>query len=155
MGLLGIALVIVLIMLFINFPEEMTCIVLVLIILTILAIVSFFVYEKHRDALKKSVAVSVVYSLSSCNHSYPLLIGIRNNSSKTVKKVEWWIEVYIPGHSTNIAGVYNNYSCDKILKPGEVFTSCYELPGMRVRAKNLDFGSLRYVISSKYVDFVD
>ena len=156
MGLFGIVLIIILIVLFFIFPKQMLYIGLGVVGLIIaLWLVYIEAPERQKDALNKRVDVSVMHSLYSCNHDFPLLVTIINNSSKTITKVEWNISIYIPGHSTDISGFDHSYfSSDKILKPGVVLKSCYRLPP-KMKGNNQDLGSLRYVISSKYVYFKD
>jgi hypothetical protein len=102
--------------------------------------------------MNKSISVNISYNISKCNHEYPLLVTIKNNSPKTLTKVEWHLNIYMPGYSTDIAGWQNEYSSDKILKPGEMRSSCYKLP-LNFSAKNQDPSSLKYEVSNKYFYF--
>jgi hypothetical protein len=155
MGLLGIVFIIVLIILFFLFPKQMLSIGLVLIVLIIILWWIFIeMPQKRRDALNKKVIVSVAYDPNICSLKTPLLVNIRNNSSKTITKVWWNVDIFVAGYSTNISGFDNSYSSDKILKPGEGWTSCYQLPSS-LKVGNQPLNSLRYTISNQWVNSED
>ena len=148
-----IVLIIIFIILYVKYPRSVAVIILSIIIL---CIVLWWIYidipNKDRLAMNKSITISISYNSNSCNIDNPLLVTIQNNSFKIVKKVNWTLNIYVPGHSTNVSGYDNKYSTDKILKPGEAWTSCYKLPST-LNVKDYDYRSLQYEISGKYVNF--
>jgi len=109
--------------------------------------------EQERKAIENAVSVELSFNTSVCSEKYPLFVKITNNSRKTIDKVTWYLNIYVPGYSTDLSGYNDNYSCDKILKPGEVYTLCYMLPS------SLDNGhppsSLKYEVSWKRVSIRD
>jgi len=54
---------------------------------------------------------------------HPVAVQVINNSSKTIEKVFFVLSAKQPGYSDNVA--WAESSNDKILKPGEAWTSCY------------------------------
>jgi hypothetical protein len=149
--LFGIIFLIIFIILLVKFPK---LILLISFSFIVLCVVLWFIFVKipddNRKAMNNSIAVSVSYNLSFCNSAYPLFATIKNNSSKTITRVYWDLNIYIPGYSTDISGYDNHYSSDKILKPGEGWKSCYKLPST-LKATDHGFDSLEYKVSGKYV----
>jgi hypothetical protein len=127
-------------------------------VLGLLIIILWWIFievpQRNREAVNKKIIVSVAYNPHTCSINTPLLVNVKYNSSKTITKVWWEVDIFIPGHSTNIAGFDNRYSTDKILMPGEAWTSCYQLP-TSLKVGNQDLASFQYVISHKWVDFED
>lgn len=143
------------IIIIIKFPKQTIIISISLILLCILLWYQYItIPERNRKAINDSVSVTISYSVALCNHGYPLSVTVKNNSHKTITKVSWDVNIYISGYSTDISGWPNNYSSDKILRPGESWSSCYKLPS-NLNAKNHDPSSLKYEISNKYVHFQD
>jgi len=153
--LIILVIIIGLLVLFIKFFKQMLIICGVLIIVCgTLWYLYITIPEQKRKAVVDSVSVTVAFSISSCSVDHPLIVAIKNNSTKTVTKVSWELKVYKPEYSTDIAGYDNHYFSDKILKPREVHALCYKLPST-LEAKNLDSSLLEYEIPYKYVDFKD
>lgn len=149
--LIGIILIITTILFLFRFPKQ-TIMLLGLLILGCFLLWYFAISipDQNRKALQRNVQVTVKYNLTECGANYPLLIHINNNSNKTISKIEWHLNVYIEGHSTDISG-YSNYSCDKILKPGENWESCYSLPST-IDIKQYNVETLQYEIGWKTID---
>jgi hypothetical protein len=159
MGAFGIILFIVMIILLFKFPKQTLFISVGLILLCIILWWALITIPDNRqknimEGINKNVNITVSYSLSDCNPGFPLLVTIKNNSNKTITKVSWEVNIYIPGFSKDISGYDNRYDSDKILRPGEIWLSCYKLPS-KIDAKNHDLSSLQYEISHKDVQFRD
>lgn len=151
----GIICLIIFIIILINFPKQTLIVFFSLILLIVFLWYKYItVPDQYRKSITDKVSVTVLYNVATCNYYSPLFITIINNSNKTITKVSWDVNTYVPGYSTDISGWPNNYSSDKILKPGESWSSCYTLPS-NLNNKNHDPGSLKYGISNKYVQFQD
>lgn len=75
------------------------------------------------------VVVTVEYNEEQCSNKYPLYIKIINNSWKVVERVEWKIKAQREGHSDDmtegaIGNLWSKPYSDKILKPGETWSTC-------------------------------
>jgi hypothetical protein len=108
--------------------------------------------DNDRKRLNEHVVVTVSYNESTCSKEYPLAIFIQNGSNKTISKVWWDINVYRSGYSTDISGYSNDYSSDKILKPGESWSACYIVP-TTLDKENNDLSKFEYKISDKHASF--
>ena len=74
--------------------------------------------------------------LNKCHSSkYPLFVSIKNTSNSKIYGVDFTINAYRQGKSTNLAQ-YNHYTSDDILETEEHIGICYEAPKMS-QSKNL------------------
>ena len=84
--------------------------------------------QVERERLNRGVKLEVAYIAYSKNTDYPLRVSIYNSTNRTLTKVEWRLDVFRPGYSTDLSGFDDDYSSDRILKPGESWVAYYKLP---------------------------
>lgn len=145
-----VALVVFLVFLFKAPKQTMGCLVVIIGIVAVAWYVLIKMPEQDRKRLNEQVVVTVVYDEEKCSKDYPLVVYIHNRSNQIVTKVGWDLHAYRPGFSSNLSEYPNNYSSDKILKPGESWFSCYRLPEKLVK-QSLDLSKLKYTIEYKSV----
>jgi hypothetical protein len=87
--------------------------------------------QAQEESIEKdTVKYKLLYMPKSCPPKFPMLFFVKNNHvSKTIKKMEFYAEVYEPGRSQNL----NRYSLiprtfDAIVPPGKSAHLCYALP---------------------------
>ena len=139
----------------IHFPRQiLTGIGIIIAVIALLYYACFYLPDQNRKILQEKVVVTVLWDTTKCGVEYPLFISVNNNSNKIMSKVTWAVEAYKPGYSTNLAGYNNDYCCDKILKPGEIWTLCYRVPSS-LKAEAKPISTLEYRIAYKNVYFQD
>jgi len=63
---------------------------------------------------------------------FPAANSSRKYVANTVNKVEWQVEAYVPGFSSNLAEYqYPAYQTEKILKRNEGIVFCYAAPKLK------------------------
>lgn len=106
-------------------------IVKIMIILLLLAALggALVIYNKNQARkAQANVGVTVTYSKTLCNNSaYPLLVTINNKTTKTINHVDFYLGVYFPGNSNNLAHS-DKYVSYKIIGPHQTAQTCYQLP---------------------------
>ncbi len=148
--IIGLLVLVVFVIFLFKAPKQtIGCLVVIIIIIAIAWYALVTKPQQDRKRLEEQVVVTVVYDEEKCSRDYPLAVFIRNTSNKTVTKVEWHLNAYRPGFSSNLAG-YESYSSDKILKPGESWSVCYRLPEDLLK-KGLDLSKLKYTIEGKWI----
>ncbi|MBI4681220.1 MAG: hypothetical protein HY753_08500 [Nitrospirae bacterium] len=140
----------------INYPRQiLTGIGIIVGVVALLIFVTIYLPEQNRKMIQDKIDIKVAYGINNCGMGgRSLSISIYNGSNKTISKVTWRVDAYQPGYSTNLAGYDNDYYCDKILKPGERWTSCYTVPST-LNAEGKPIGLLQYSISSKNAHYQD
>ncbi len=118
--------------LFIIFPKKMFG-GLGMLVLAGSAIGGFLYYQDWTEKkVIEAVAVSVEYSLGSCDGSSPLKITVDNFSDKTITLVEWNIVARQVGFSDDLAVPgYQIYSQHKVLAPKARWSGCVGLPKLK------------------------
>jgi len=102
------------------------------------------------EMIGNKVHVTVNYSLDQCAISHPLLVNIKNDTRRTIVRVDFDYHVQLKGFSTNLVKqksykqkdypyktVYYNpgsYS-DKIMKPGTEYSFCSVTPKIKQKDK--------------------
>lgn len=128
------------------------------IIITSLVLSSFYYgYFALQDWRKKhwedKVEMTVRYDTKVCeDNSYPLAVTIKNHSSGTIKVVYFNITVRLIGYSDNLNDLWR-YKSDKIIKPEEAHTSCWQY---KLRSNKKQYNDPRYLefeIRDKRVNF--
>lgn len=153
MGLItGIVIIITSLYFFFKFPKQM----FVLLGLIILGIITlwYFTEKLPNDKKKKlqdNITIALTYDTTNCGSGYPLFVKINNNSNEVVKKISWDLNVFNPGYSTELSGYNDDYTCDKILKPGEKWTNCYTLP-YSIKKEEHKLSTLKYEIGYKSIE---
>lgn len=151
--LFGLVILVVFLFLLFKYPKQILALAgLLVVCIFILWYVFVTLPNQMRTERSNKVTLSIAYNTTNCGLQYPLNIIITNRSDKTVKKVEWSLVVNKPGFSTNLAGYSDDYSCDKILKPGEAWSVCYRLPST-LNSQNYPLPQLEYKTSNKFVYF--
>ena len=138
------------IILLISFPKQIFFLILGLGLLFWIYIDNSKKEAKKRDIERAKVIISVKYDLSRCSKKYPLLIYIKNTGTKIINKVNWNIEAYRKGYSSNVVtnSYLQNYSTDKILSYNQSISNCWVLPNIN---NNLNPSTLEYKISNKWI----
>jgi hypothetical protein len=149
--IIGIIIIIASIYFLFRFPKQ-TFILIGVFIGICLLIGYFLIYvpEQKRKAIEDSVSIILTYDSKFCGMEYPLYVEIVNGSNKTIERVTWYLNAYIPGYSTDLSGYNNDYSNDKILKPTEKWSTCYKLPST-LDTQGLSASNLKYEVSMKNV----
>jgi len=150
---IGLLSLLIFILLLFKYPKK-TFIALGVILLCIGLLFYYFGYlpDYRQNKLNSQVDLFVFYDTMACTSEYPLSIICSNNSSRSLDKIQWNINVYRPGYSTNISGYDNDYSYDKIVAPGKGWSICCHLP-LSMELEGIDPSKLEYKISYKYVVF--
>lgn len=115
-------------------------------ILTAYTLYSQKVERQNED----QVEIMISYGSDKCAKNLPISVSIRNNSPKTVNRVEWRLAAYQPGYSTNLINSTNRFESDKILKPKESVDLCYSVPSFN---KKCNPSELEYKVDYKMVYF--
>ena len=124
----------------------------------IVLLIAVFIYRMHSEDQraereKEQVVITITPTLGEgCDAEFPLLITVRNTTSKTLNSAAWHMAAYRPGYSSNLIEGYERYESDKILQPKETFTACYRLPPIK---EGHPFQRLEWKAESKYVVFAD
>ncbi len=151
--LFGLVILVVFLFLLFKYPKQILALAGLLVVsVFILWYVFITLPDQKRTERNNKVTLSIAYNATDCGLKFPLNVKIANGSDKTITKVTWSLVVNKPGFSTNLAGYGDDYSCDKILKPGETWITCYTLPST-LNSQNYPLAELEYKTSSKYVYF--
>ncbi len=90
-----------------------------------------------------------------CPENFPILIGAKNNSDKTIMSITIEVEARIPGRSTNVISLVNgSITQDYINPPKKGRANCYSLP-LKPEYKDIKIGFplLEYRAKVKRVSF--
>lgn len=86
---------------------------------------AYWMHQHFTHDVHVARVVPVVKATSNdCPEAYPLFVGFRNESTRTVLKISFSLEARVPGYSTNIAH-WETYSHDRITKPNTGWGLCY------------------------------
>lgn len=97
--------------------------------LAVILLAAVLVYDHRQDVLRTKVSVDVVYAPALCSKERPLRVSIKNGSERVLHRAAFSFQATLPGYSTKITPyTYKQNTSDKILRPGEVYESCYSLP---------------------------
>ena len=105
----------------------------------------FTILETHKKQKEAKVQVTAAYDLDHCKSQYfPIRVIILNNSESTVTKTEWRLEAFAPSRSSNLVK-YAYLSSDRILKPHQTITLCYQVPDLseKVDPATLEWSAVR------------
>lgn len=83
----------------------------------------YWIEERMRKGETARVTIEAEYDSQGCSSDYPIAIRFTNGSRRTVEETYFYLRSYRQGHSSPITS--DSYSSDKILVPGETFTSCW------------------------------
>jgi len=151
-----LALIVGILLLF-AFPRQMLALIGCFVL--IVAGLIYFIYyqDSQRQKERDLVQLTIKYDEKKCGNKFPLIITVENLGKKIVNRISWNIAAYRPGYSSNVIkygyGSYSSnspYSTDKILKPGEMITFCYQVPPL---TGNYDPLILRYEVINKAISF--
>ncbi len=108
-----------------------------------------FAWTRHIDSERAQIAISVTYDPSGCPAARPMSVTIRNTSPLPLERVTFSIHARKPGYSSVVTPyTYKQYESDKIIAPGESFSTCYPKPLMDRDAKaGTDEASLEWSAS--------
>lgn len=98
------------------------------------------------DRHKNNIKVVALFDKKICDDkNFPLLIGVVNNSSKTIEKISINIKVTKTGFSSKLNG-WGNFDYDKIIKPGESWGLCWSVNSADYGKPNLDGNDMDAVV---------
>lgn len=90
-----------------------------------------FLWTRHIDAQRAQIEITVTYDSGVCPAARPLSVTILNKAAAPLERLSFSVHAKIPGYSRVITPyTYKQYESDKILAPGESYSSCYALPLM-------------------------
>jgi hypothetical protein len=151
--LVGIIAVGICLALLFKFPKPtLGCLGVVVGLCFLLYLFAIYLPQEERERDEKSISITIGYDENDCGRDYPLAVKVHNRSRKILKKVEWRIEAFRPGYSSNLNDGYETYKSDKILSPDQGWRMCYRLPEKLNQWKH-SASTLEYKISGQYVYF--
>jgi hypothetical protein len=62
-----------------------------------------------------------------CSSEFPLRISLFNEGSKTISRINFDVEGYAPGFSTNYVDGIGYAASERIIRPGQGWSSCYKV----------------------------
>ncbi|MGQ0547416.1 MAG: hypothetical protein ACT4P3_19125 [Betaproteobacteria bacterium] len=148
-----IALIVGLILLLV-FPKRMGVVLAV----ALAAGVGLYLYVDHRERVEReardNVVVKVQYGPEKCPPGRPLSVVIDNATDRTVRSIEFQLEIRRPGYSSNLIDGYGagTFSSDRIIKPKEGHSFCHGAPKLR---GNPALKDLEYSVGFKDISFAD
>lgn len=80
-------------------------------------------YSKGRH--KAKVKVVAEFNNPKCSATYPLYIGVINDSSKTITNISVYLKVTKEGYSKALNRVYSSFDSDFIIKPNVGASACW------------------------------
>jgi len=125
---------------------------LIAFILFVAAIASLVWLQAYwQQTAEDKVVLSFRYDSKNCPSDKPIAATIANTSARTVSSVFFDLVLKRRGFSGE-SGRLSSIRSDKILKPGEEFSSCYPMPSMR---EAFDPGELDFEVGYKVIKFGD
>jgi len=107
------------------------------------------------DRHKANIKVVALFGEKVCDDKkFPMLVGIVNNSSKTLEKISVDVKVTRIGYSSKLNG-WDSFAYDKIIKPGESWAQCWSVRGTDYARSNLDGTDLEAAVESFTPTFMD
>lgn len=123
-------------------------------ILTLIAIgLLIFAWSKFDDWYtvdrhKKNIQVVALFGEKVCtDKKFPMLLGVVNNSTKTIEKIYVYVKVNRIGYSSKL-NRWGSLDYDKIIKPGESWGQCWSVVSADYDKPNLDGVDLEAEIES-------
>ena len=111
-----------------------------------------YAIDLHHEYLSDQVIVSTIYLADDCPQDRPLQFIIRNTGDEVIENIAWSVVFKQPGFSSNlIEDASLTYEEDKILKPDESWSVCYEYP--KLKREVVDYSDVNYHIINKIVTF--
>jgi len=84
-------------------------------------------YEREKQELEDNVVISAMHAAGmGCQKDYPYFYSVKNNTNKTVRMVEFKVDLMRKGFS-KILNETTELEEDKILKPGESYGRCFRV----------------------------
>jgi hypothetical protein len=109
-------------------------------------------FQSYRQqAAEDQVMLVFRYDPGGCPADRPISATIRNTSNRTVSSVFFDLVLRRRGFSGD-SGRLSSVRSDKILAPGEEFSSCYPMPSMR---ETFDPAELEFEVGYKVIKFAD
>jgi hypothetical protein len=94
-------------------------------------------YQTGRHEKKVKIGIAIK---TTCPNKMPLGVEVFNGSKKVIRRIDFNVDVTKAGYSTTLNDL-QSYQIDKIMKPGESISYCFEvlsknyLPNSYERAK--------------------
>lgn len=128
-GFFGLAIFVVLLFLF---PQRMIPIIVAAVVFIIGLLFYIHYDERMKAARLAAVTATIAYDISACGAETPLSVEVSNKSDSVVTNIRFSVEGYREGHSRAIyATPFRGYETDRIIKIGETWSKCWELPPVR------------------------
>ena len=96
-------------------------------------------FQSMRDAELREVIQREIESVDTAirhdpqfceSRSDSLLVRLGNEADRNINYTEFSVSARIPGFSNEVTLDSEPYQTDKIIKPGEAWTSCFEMPNL-------------------------
>lgn len=123
-------------------PRALWGVVVVAVLLTAAVIYE----EKRSQSVLDQIVMEVTYSPEQCPSGTPLRVTFNNNGTGELEKLLFSIHARIPGYSSIVTPyTYRQYESEKIIAPGDNYSSCYPVPLLsRTPAAELPLESLEW-----------
>lgn len=84
----------------------------------------WYIYERHLNKIE----VIAEFNSNFCPDEYPLVIIIKNKSSKIIEHSTIYVKVNYKGHSNKLND-YNSFEDDRIIESGNEICNCWKVKG--------------------------
>lgn len=141
-----------------TFPKQMGALILLL-VLAGAGLFGFITLQeqqrvKERRDREEAIILSAAYDVAQCSVEYPVLITIRNGYTQTINSLTFELAAYRDGFSSPIyQGI--SYESDRIIAPGDTYTSCWTQPPLYYGAQETPPEGLTWRASYSYANFAD
>lgn len=119
-------------------------------------VVFSYLYEYFTETVpaRQVKVAKFMVKYKECNDpEYPLAIIFKNDSSRTVLSINFQLEAYYPGRSTNLAK-YDTWTDDFIRKPGDkAIGNCWRVP--ELDSPDIKHSDVEYKVRITSVRFED
>ncbi len=124
--IIGIIVLIVIIWLFVAFPEVMVFILFAIVVVLFLLWANNKKNAELENAELAKVWLSVSYDLVACTKKFPLRITTSNKTENAIHKVTFGLTGHREGYSSKIYDTV--LSSDKIVKSAQTWSQCWAVP---------------------------
>lgn len=105
------------------FPRQVLSLAAILVVAACAIGAYYWAADKYETAKRDKIIAGALYDLERCSQMHPIYIVFKNNTSDTITRLSFSLEGYREGYSDPVSDDY--LSTDKIIKPQNVFGSCW------------------------------